>query len=336
MSTESTNGVLEDFRVEFEDCWRRLPDKGLFFVLLAAWLALFHFLGNATIGMVPTTSLLHWMWSVYQPGPLADQYDDTHALIVPFVVLALFWRKRNQLLALNLRPWPPALGLVALGLVLHILGYAVQQPRISIAALFVGIYGLMGLAWGREWLRLSFFPFVLFVFCEPLGTLALPITFPLRLMVGRIVEAICHFPLSIDVGRDGTALFDPSHHYQYEIAAACSGMRSLVACLGLSVVYGMLSFRAWWRRGLIVASAIPLAVIGNVLRLLLIIIAAEIGGQKYGNYVHEGGPGGILSLLPYVACFGGLLLVGHLLREKPQAPVRVEEPSTEPAKSATV
>ena len=38
---ESTNGVLEDFRLRFLDCWHRLPNKGFFFILLAAWLVLF-------------------------------------------------------------------------------------------------------------------------------------------------------------------------------------------------------------------------------------------------------------------------------------------------------
>src|SRR5271169_4954059 len=135
MSTEPENGVLEDFRLEFIDCWRRLPNKGLFLVLLVAWFALFQFLGNCTLGYIPTSSLLHWMWSVCQPDMFHSEYDDTHALVVPFVVLGLFWWKRKQLLALPLRPWLPALALVALGLVLHLIGYAVQQPRVSIVAL---------------------------------------------------------------------------------------------------------------------------------------------------------------------------------------------------------
>jgi exosortase/archaeosortase family protein len=67
-------------------------------------------------------------------------------------------------------------------------------------------------------------------------------------------------------------------------------------------------------------SAVPLAVIGNTLRMLTIVIAAEIWGQEGGNYVHEGGPFGILSLLPYVAAFGGLMLLGHWLRESPSKP----------------
>jgi hypothetical protein len=50
--------------------------------------------------------------------------------------------------------------------------------------------------------------------------------------------------------------------------------------------------------------------------MLVIIIAAEIGGQRWGEIVHDGGPFGIYSLLPYLPAFGGLLLIGHWLRER--------------------
>jgi len=191
--------------------------------------------------------------------------------------------------------------------------------------LFTGVYGLTGLTWGREWLRASFFPFILFAFSVPLGTLSQPITFRLRLIVCQIVEVISHF-LSIDIVRIGTNLIDPTGHYQYDVAPACSGIRSLVATLGLALVYGVMSFRAWWKRGVLIASAVPLAVIGNVVRLLTIVIAAEIGGQKWGDAVHEGGPGGIFSLLPYIPAFLGLLWLGNYLREREAITVPTFEP----------
>jgi exosortase/archaeosortase family protein len=60
----------------------------------------------------------------------------------------------------------------------------------------------------------------------------------------------------------------------------------------------------------------PFAVLGNMLRLLAIIVAAEMGGQEWGNYVHEGGPFGIISLLPYVPGIVGLLWVGRWLEKR--------------------
>jgi exosortase len=319
MEKDTGNGVLEDFRIQFLECWQRLPNKGLFLVLLAAWLALFQFLGNSTLGYVSTPSLLTWMRVIYTSNPNANGSDDSHGKLIPFVVIGIFWWKRKQLVALSLRTWWPGLLLVALALCLHVLGYMAQQPRISIVALFTGIYGLMGLAWGPQWLRESFFPFVLFAFCVPLGWSAVAITFPLRLMVCRAVELISCYVLQIDILRVGTSLTDPTGHYQYDVAAACSGIRSLFATFAVAIIYAMLGFCTWWKRGLLIAAALPLAVLGNIVRMMSIIIAAEIWGQEGGSYVHEGGPFGILSLLPYVAAFGGLLLLGHWLRERPLA-----------------
>jgi exosortase len=320
MDKQPANGILEDFRIDFVECWQRLPNKSFFFILLVAWLALFQFLGNSTVGYISTPSLLRWMYIVYRPSTDPGGADEAHGNLIPFIVLALFWWKRKQLLAHKLDLWWPGLLLVGVALGLHVTGYMVQQPRISIVALFTGIYGLMGLAWGREWLRDSFFPFFLFAFCVPLGLSAVSVTFPLRLLVCRLVEWISGNLLQIDVVREGTALMDPMHKYQYDVAPACSGIRSLFAILAVAIIYAMLSFRTGWKRGLLMASAIPLAVFGNVVRMLTIIVAAEIGGQQAGEYVHEGGPFGILSLLPYAAAFGGLLLLGYLLREEPLKP----------------
>ena len=53
------------FADELRAYWRGLPNKTVFFPLLAAWLALFHFLGNATFGYTNTPSLLRWMYNAY-------------------------------------------------------------------------------------------------------------------------------------------------------------------------------------------------------------------------------------------------------------------------------
>lgn len=305
--------------MEFLDLWRRLPCKALFFFLLAAWLALFQFLGNSTMGYARSASLFYWMFRSYNPFPpepvegveLHPQVSpDAHGNLVPLVVLGLFWWKRKELLAANIRNWGPGLLLVAGGLAMHLLGYAVQQARISVVGMFTGLYGLMGLVWGPDWLRRSFFPFCLFAFSVPLGSLAEPITFRLRLLVSVLVEAISHFVLQVDVMRDGTKLMDPMGRYEYEVAAACSGIRSLVATVALALVLGVVSFRGWWKRLAMIAAAVPLAVLGNLLRMLVIVIAAEIGGQDSGKKVHDGG---IFTLLLYVPAFLGLVLMERYL-----------------------
>ncbi|HYG34444.1 MAG TPA: exosortase/archaeosortase family protein [Clostridia bacterium] len=321
MEKQTGNGILEEIRMEFWDCWQRIPNKGFFLSLMVVWIALFHFIGNSTLGYTRTPSLFLWMYDALTSGGQGlMEAEEGYGVLIPLVVLGLFWSKRRELVSVACKLWWPGLLLVGLGLLLHVLGYLVQQPRFSVVGMFTGLYGLMGLSWGWTWLRTSFFPFFLFGFCMPLGSLAQPITFRLQLLVCRLVELVSHYILAIDVIREGNLLKDPTNRYQYEVAAACSGMRSLIATIALAVILAFISLRTPWKRAVMIAAAFPLAVLGNLLRMLLIVIAAELGGQDWGNYVHDGGPGGIFSLLPYALAFIGLLMLEGYLREPESRP----------------
>ena len=296
------------FLDELGNCWRQLPYKPLFFGLFAFWLALFHFLGNSTLGYVDTPSLFGWLRWVY-----SRSVDDEHGYLIPFVVAVLFWWKRQELMAIPKNPWWPALVLVVFALILHIFAFLVQQARISVVAFFLGLYGLTGVAWGFRWLVSSFFPFFLFAFCLPLsGGLSEVVSFPLRLQATKITALFSQYALGINVIQDGSRIFDASGSYQYEVAAACSGMRSLTATVAIALIYAFVAFKSPWRRAIMIASAVPLAVAANVVRLTTIIVASETFGQEAGNYVHNSS---WLSLLPYIPAIAGVLFLGHLLRE---------------------
>ena len=109
MNNQTLQPQYDGLSDEIRSFWRQLPDKALFFALLGAWLALFQFLGNSTLGYVKTHSLFGWLWFVYDTTP-----DDAHGLYIPLVVLGLFWWKRETLLATAKAIWWPALTLVVL------------------------------------------------------------------------------------------------------------------------------------------------------------------------------------------------------------------------------
>jgi len=112
----------------------------------------------------------------------------------------------------------------------------------------------------------------------------------------------------------GTQLFNGLGTYQYEVAAACSGIRSLVAIAVLAIIYAFVVFRNGWHRAILIASAAPLALLGNVFRMLIIVFAAEFGGgQEAGAAAHDHW---FWSLLPYVPAIAGLLLIGRWLENR--------------------
>lgn len=297
---------------ESQSIWRATPNRAALLILLTAWVVLFHWLGNSTLGYVNTPSLFGW-WT----WTLKNTPDEEHAWLIPFVVLALLWSRRDEFLSLTKRAWLPALGVLLLAMLLHTAGYMVQQTRLSVVAFFLGVFGIVGAMLGRQWMVAALFPFSLFIFCVPLGPGGTEIvSFPLRLMATKITSVFCDLVLGIKVMQNGTQLLDAGGSYQYEVAAACSGIRSLTAIVAFSVIYGYMSFKTGWRRLLMVASAIPLAVVANVFRLTLIVLAAEAFGQGAGNYVHESS---VFGLLPYIPSIGGMLLLGWWLGEDRKA-----------------
>ena len=320
--------ILEEFLHDFPGAWRSLPYKGLFTTCLVLWTLLFEFLGNSTFGYINTHSLFAWADYSYLSGQ-----DDEHGLIIPFLVLGFLWWKRQELASIRAKPWLPGLALIAVALLLHIVGFLSQQTRLSLAAFFFGLYALIGLIWGREALRKTFFPMCLLAFALPLGTLAETITFPLRLIATKLTTGFSASILGINVIRRGTLILDPNGAFNYEVAAACGGLRSLTAVLALCTIYAFMSFRKTRNIIIMMAAGFPLAVLGNVTRLVVIIIVSEAFGPKWGQWVHDNS---FFSLLPYVPPIIGILLLGHYLREQkktgtPSEPPIVDERGRLPA-----
>jgi exosortase len=306
-------GLMRDLAAH----WNMLPEKGFFFGLAALWVALFHFYGNSTFGYIDTPSLFRWLYTVYTSA----YSEESHGILIPWVVLALFWWKRTELAAVSKQVWPPALIGVAAGLLLHLIGYVGQQSRISTIGFFVGLYFLMGLAWGRAWLRACFFPYVLFLFSIPLGSLAEAITFPMRQLVTILSVGFSHVVLGVDVVRDGTRIFDPHGAFEYDVAPACSGIRSLISLLALTTIYGFVTFKTGWKRGVTVLAALPLALIGNTVRIVAVILAAEAFGAKAGMRVHDGA-----GFITFGIAIGCIMLLGYCLREDKQPVIEKERP----------
>jgi exosortase len=297
------------FPEEFARYWARVPEKGFFLCLLAAWCVLFEFWGISSFNFDTTRpSLFLWMYHAWNMPSM----DSSQGNLIPPVVAVLLWVKRKELAASMAGPWWPGLILTGLALVLHILGFLAEQPRVSLVALFFGLYSLVGLAWGWRTLAASFFPFFLFVFCMPVGIFLDGWTLPLRIFTVKLTAWICGFVLGIPVMAHGTTLFDASGKINFDVAAACSGIRSFVALLAVTTVFAFLAHRSIWKRAGMIALTIPLVVGCNLIRLLVIVLVRQAFDQEAAMFVHEW-----FGFVTYSLAIGCMLAVGHWLREGP-------------------
>lgn len=298
--------ALEEFREELPRVWQRIPDKRLFFALLGVWLLIFQFLGNSTFGYIDSPSLFAWMYGSYN----SPHSDDDHGNLIPFVVLALLWWKRKELLAVAKRSWWPALIPFGLCVLLHVVGYSIQQPRVSIVAMFGGVYALVAAVWGWRLALACLFPYFLFAFSIPVASIAEPITVPLRWVSTDISVVVARSLFGIPVIQEGVRLLSADGTFNYEVAAACSGIRSLIALFALMTVYAFTAFRASWKRLLVMALALPLAIAGNVLRLTGIMVVGEAFGQDAGEWVHDW-----FGFVPFLLALLAILGLGRWLGE---------------------
>ena len=326
-----TPGFMEELRA----FGAAIPQKGVFAGLALAWTALFHFYGNPTLGYFNKPSLFGWLENSY-----SQSADDTLGMYIPLIVLGLLWWKRAELSSVPKRTWWPALALFILGLLLHVLGYTVQQTRLSVVGYFFGLYGIIGLLWGWRMMRAVFFPFFLFSFMMPLTSELEGLTLPLRYAATKVTVILSHIG-GIDVVQKGTLIESTGGHFSYNVEVACSGLRSLTTMLMLGCIFGFTAFQSNWKRIVLIGSAFPLAVLGNVIRLLGIVIAsswkydqmiadkhpvaaAHQAAQALGSYVHDHS---VFKLVPYIPAFIGMMLLARWLRE--DAPEKA--PATTPA-----
>ncbi|HTI72180.1 MAG TPA: exosortase/archaeosortase family protein [Candidatus Limnocylindria bacterium] len=296
---------------DLRQLWDSLPNKGLFAFTALAWTALFHWLGNSTLGYVPSNSMFVWTWALWQHGSDADN-DDQMGMVVPFLVLGLLFYRRFELNSFTKKSWPPALALLALAVVLHVFGYLIQQTRVALVAYFLGLYALMGIFWGWTWLRQVAFPYILFAFCIPFSAYLEPMTFKLRLLSASLSVGIAQSLFHLPIERIGTMVFHPATAteaaFQFDVAAACSGIRSAAVVLLLTITFSFLFFNTWWRRLVIIASSPFLAVLGNVVRLVLTFVVADHSGQAAGKAIETKA-----GFVTFLVAVGGVVLLGKLL-----------------------
>jgi exosortase len=126
------------------------------------------------------------------------------------------------------------------------------------------------------------FPLAFLLLMIPLPALLFnKIAFPLQLLASHVGESTIS-AMNIPILREGNVLI--LANATLEVAEACSGIRSLVSLFTLGIVFGYFVDRRSWVRVLIAASAIPVAILANGLR----VASAGVAAHNFGTAGVEG------------------------------------------------
>lgn len=252
----------------------------------------------AVLGVLVLTPTLRWLFNEWWSN---DYYS--HGILVPIISVFFAWR-----LLPKVERKPSNLGLFLLVAALVIYLGALFQRAYFIAALgMIALFaGLIWYLWGGQALKRMAFPLVFLIFMVPLPFVEAS-SLPLSLITGQISTKAVQL-LGMDVTVQGAAVTLPNANLV--VGAQCSGLRSIVALFTLVAVFAYVVEGPWYSKLLIVLSAIPIAILGNIFRVSSLLWVADRWGVEAGfTYYHD--YSGIFFFLFAFLC---LILLAWLLK----------------------
>ncbi|HWU41285.1 MAG TPA: exosortase/archaeosortase family protein [Candidatus Acidoferrum sp.] len=230
-----------------------------------------------------------------------------HGMFVPMFSAYFLWIGWAQIRAAIGKQDPAGILVVVLGLGILALGRWAESTLVQGLSVVVAVAGSVLLGFGRRCLREAAFPIGFLLFMVPLPRPAVA-AFTLDLQrfaagfAGRAVEA-----LGIPVYQTGVQIVLPTLTLRVE--EVCNGLRFLMALLVLTIAFAQVSQRTLARKLVLIAAAVPIAVVANAIRVATIALGVHyLGPQAAVGFIH-GTIAKVIWLLTLIPLVGlGLLL----------------------------
>jgi exosortase len=211
-----------------------------------------------------------------------------HGPIVLMTGIWLLWRLWPGATQLAKRPpvWRVTV-LLALAVAGYLLARITQVVEIEgyfmYACLLVGLYGLIG---GQAMWHLWFPLFYLAFMFPPPDTIVYAITLPMKIGVSELAIAILH-AFGYPIAGQGVTIY--VGQYELLVAAACSGLNSIISLSAISLFYIFMRHEAEWRyAAFLVLLIVPVALIANLVRvMILILLTYHAGDAAAQGFLHN-------------------------------------------------
>jgi exosortase len=181
------------------------------------------------------------------------------------------------------------LGMLALAILvpafvlLGITGVLELQVAVMYAALVAGAYLLVG---GRM-LRAIWFPIFYLAFAlPPPDTVVATLTNPVKIAISQVAVSLLYF-LGYPVGSSGVVI--QIAQYELLVAAACSGLNSLITLSAIGLFYVYLRHRSDHRALLFMSLlVVPVAILANFVRvIILILLTYHVSEAAAQGFLHD-------------------------------------------------
>jgi exosortase len=237
------------------------------------------------------TVLAALAWSYWPAlGAMARKWSSdpqySHGYIVPiFAAILLYWRRDT--LPDTTRRWRVGgLGLMLLSLAARLVGAYFYFESLDFISLIGSLSGAVLLCFGGPVIAWSL-PAVLFLaFMIPMPhTVETTLRAPLR-KFGTTAATFVIQAMGFNAFPQGNVI--TMDHGEVGIAEACSGLRMLMVFFALSTAVAIVWQRPLWERLIIVVSAVPIALISNLARIVATAMLLElVGSEAAEKFFHD-------------------------------------------------
>lgn len=254
--------------------------------------------------------LLAAMYYSIVPDMVKEWYQDencSHGFFVPIIAGCFLWQRWPDLKTRLVKPDMFGLVVIMWGLFQLLVAWFGVEYFTMRTSLIILLAGMILFWFGREILKGMAMPLGYLIFMVPLPYIIYDmLAFPLKLFVTKVSVAFLKL-VGVVVMREGNIIMFPTT--TLEVADACSGMRSLISLLAISVAYAFMMRTSNVRRWVIIFSAIPIAVATNMLRVIVTgILAQWWGGKAAEGFFHEFAGGAVFVLaIVMLFAFGQML-----------------------------
>lgn len=210
----------------------------------------------------------------------------SHGFLVPVIAGYFFYKRLNDLKKAHVVPANIGLFIILSGILMLTVGYVGTEYFSMRSSLIVILAGIVLYFFGKEVFKIVLLPLGYLIFAVPLPYIIYDtVTFSLNLFVTKYSVLFLKV-IGVPVWREGNIIMLPN--VVLEVVDACSGIRSLVSLLALSVAFAYITQNSIIKKIILISSAIPVAIFANGIRVVVTgLIAQNWDTQVAESFFHE-------------------------------------------------
>lgn len=235
---------------------------------------------SVSIGlMIGVLYIPTFAWMISRFNEVDSNYS--HGILIPLVIGYIIWQKRQKLKKLEATPNGWGLVILIISILTHLLALRLRIQFISSLSLLITVSGAILYLYGWKFLKELQFPLSLYLFMSPLPTVfTIYITFNLKMLAAQVATSIMQI-FGMHLVREGSTII--TSNATLVVDDQCSGIRSLISLMALGSVYAYLSPLDLKKKIVMFILTVPIAIIANIIRIMIMISVAFVYGSNIIN-----------------------------------------------------